>query len=110
MKVATGADTRSLPKNMATKLAKDGGYKAVYMQIHYNNPEGDTNATDSSGFTAYATSQPREHECAPLWPHSRSNSNESIQLQYECSTHVINFTDASYFVCAWPFDTFTGSS
>ena len=56
----------SLPKNMAMKLGKEDGFKALYLQMHYNNPNGDTDAKDSSAFIAYATSKPREHECAPL--------------------------------------------
>lgn len=66
--VDTGGDVMPLPSNMALKIEKDGEYKSVFVQIHYNNPDGVTDATDSSGFTAYATSLPREHEYAPLWP------------------------------------------
>jgi hypothetical protein len=64
--VGTGGNQLAFPKNMAMKLGKDDGWKALYLQIHYNNPEGDNNATDSSGFTAYMTSKPREIECALL--------------------------------------------
>lgn len=66
--VSTGGDTIAIPKDMGIKLGKDSGYKAVYLQIHYNNPEGITDATDSSGFTAYATTTPRDKECAPSYP------------------------------------------
>jgi hypothetical protein len=62
--VIAGGTQLAFPKSMAMKVGKDDGWKAVYLQIHYNNPEGDTNATDSSGFTAYMTSRPREIECA----------------------------------------------
>jgi hypothetical protein len=63
---SAGSHAIAWPSNMAYKLPKGGKFKSVYMQIHYNNPEGVTDATDSSGFTAYATSKPREHECVPL--------------------------------------------
>ena len=64
----TGGDIIKMPKDMGIKLSKDGGYKSVYLQIHYNNPEGVVDAKDSSGFTAYATSKPREKECAVMYP------------------------------------------
>jgi hypothetical protein len=37
--------------------------KSLHLEIHYNNPEGDTNATDSSGLTALITTTPRDIEC-----------------------------------------------
>ena len=73
--MATGADTVTIPKDMGIKLGKDSGYKAVHLQIHYNNPEGVTDAKDSSVWTAYATTQPREKACAPPWtPKLRSRA------------------------------------
>ena len=63
-RVASGGDTIAMPKDMGIKLSKDGGFKAVYLQIHYNNPEGVAGEKDSSGFSAHATSTPREKECA----------------------------------------------
>jgi hypothetical protein len=59
-----GGDQFSMPSNMAIKYGKSTPFKAMFLEIHYNNPEGDTNATDASGFTALLTTKPREHECA----------------------------------------------
>jgi hypothetical protein len=55
-----------MPKNMAIKYGKSTPFKSMFLEIHYNNPEGDTNATDASGFTALLTTKPREHECAAV--------------------------------------------
>lgn len=63
--MATGADEFPLPNNMAIKYGKSTSFKALFLEIHYNNPEGETNATDSSGFTAMLTTKPREHLCVP---------------------------------------------
>jgi hypothetical protein len=49
---------------MGMKFGKSTPFKALLLEIHYNNPEGDTNATDASGFTTFLTTKPREHECA----------------------------------------------
>jgi hypothetical protein len=65
---APGSDNFALPNNTAIKFGKTTGLKSLFMQVHYNNPEGVSDATDSSGFTAFLTTQPRQHECAPLWP------------------------------------------
>ena len=53
---------------MAIKYGKSTPFEAVFMEIHYNNPEGATDATDASGFTAILTTTPREHKCAPSAP------------------------------------------
>ena len=60
---SAGADEFILPKDMAIKYGKSTPYKALFLEIHYNNPEAVTDATDSSGFTAFYTSKPREIEC-----------------------------------------------
>lgn len=64
--VDTGADTFALPKNMGIKFGQSTDFKSLMLEVHYNNPEGGTNATDSSGFTAHVTTTPREHEYAPV--------------------------------------------
>jgi hypothetical protein len=55
---------------MGIKFGKSTPFKAVLLEIHYNNPEGETNATDASGFTTFLTTKPRQYECALalLWP------------------------------------------
>jgi hypothetical protein len=62
--VCAGADTLALPKNQGIMFGKSTNLKSLHLEIHYNNPEGDTNATDSSGLTALITITPRDIECA----------------------------------------------
>lgn len=106
--VAAGADYLAMPKNMAVKLAKDSNYKAVYIQIHYNNPEGVADAKDSSGFTAYATSKPREHEYAPLWPHIPVRTCELCMpffdcflLYCRCMKHIFHVCNTAGVAMSW---------
>lgn len=62
--VATGSDTFALPNNMGMKFGQGTDFVSMMLEIHYNNPEGATEARDSSGFTALVTTTPRELECA----------------------------------------------
>lgn len=95
--VASGGDTIAMPKDMGIKLAKDGGFKAVYLQIHYNNPEGAAGEKDSSGFSAHATSTPREKECVP-WSNPAQTLLHRIR-QNTCCHYLLSVYRVWVFGC-----------
>jgi hypothetical protein len=63
-----GSDTFVMPKHLALKFGISTEFKAVFLEIHYNNPRGVKDAMDSSGFTIFMTTKPREHECGAWAP------------------------------------------
>lgn len=68
---APGGDNLLLPNGVHIRLGKGSGFKTVLLEIHYNNIERLSDQTDASGFTAYATTRPRSHGCAPyIEPHT----------------------------------------
>jgi hypothetical protein len=60
---APGSEFFALPKKLHMRLGKDTPFKAVAVQMHYNNVDGVTNETDSSAFEVYHTTKPREIPC-----------------------------------------------
>lgn len=80
---STGADTFQLPEHMAIKFGRNTDFKALFLEIHYNNPEQATDAKDSSGFTALITTQPREHEYDFAPPRFPPNCSDVMCLHTE---------------------------
>jgi hypothetical protein len=85
-----------MPKNMAIKFGKSTPFKAIFMNMHYNNPEGDTNATDSTGFTAFLTTKPREHEYVSTALRSTLHMRKKHVLSGASCTSVALQQDAMY--------------
>ena len=50
-----------LPDNVGFELGGTEGYQSFVLEVHYDNPDHEENAFDSSGVDIYYSLQPREH-------------------------------------------------
>jgi len=63
---APGESGFELPNNVGIPIFGDDQPKSILVEIHYHNPNGLQNKTDSSGIQFYFTIEPREFEATYL--------------------------------------------
>lgn len=63
---APGLNVYSLPSDVALPLGPGTSFRAMAVQVHYNNPAGTEGVLDTSSITFHLTTTPRVHDMAFL--------------------------------------------
>eukprot|EP00802_Teleaulax_amphioxeia_P010269 Tamp_10295.p1 GENE.Tamp_10295~~Tamp_10295.p1 ORF type:complete len:498 (+),score=84.99 Tamp_10295:504-1997(+) len=63
---APGVQDSVLPDTAGIRVLGEGGFKALVLQIHYDNVDGDEGKVDTSGFRMYYTQTLRQHDAGVL--------------------------------------------